>query len=1053
MNIKATAMLGLSALLLFACFVTDAQAQSRQISGKVTAADSGEPLPGVTILVQGTSNIGTSSNAEGNYSLEVPEEYDVLVFSYVGFIRQEITIGDRTTINVQLEEDVQQLEDVVVVGYGSQIKEDLTGSISDVQGSDIANVPVNSFENAIQGRSAGVFVNAGNGKLGQQIKVRIRGSSSISASNQPLYIVDGMPVTSESLSSADDAETNPMASLDLNSIESISVLKDASAAAIYGSRASNGVVIITTKSGQQGDTQFDVSYQASTSSPSDKRDFMNAEQYVDFFRRSAEGGGRYEYRLFPGAWSSEQEAVDYYVNNYFVPTMNFISEGNDWQNDPTSYNWQDQAFQDAYSHNFKMSASGGNETTTFFASGGFSDEKGILINNEYKKINARLNLDHQATEDLKLGLRINVNRTINDRLGNDNLFETPMQLVAQAPISPFYADADGDPSNGYQKGEEYNENTYYYNGLDINNNSTFQTKKFHTLGNANVQYNILDNLSFQSKFGMDLISQNEEYYYQPNLSYYVGAQGSGYNAWTEVQNYTTDNILNYNETFDDRHNLDVVLGMSYNWVTQTFTSVGGENFPNENFTNLENAADITSGSVTDTNYRFLSYFTRANYKYNNRYLLSLSARVDGSSRFGENNRYGFFPAASAGWILTEEDFLSDIGALSFLKLRASYGVTGNANISNFPSLGLYSGIAYAGASALNPSQTPNPDLRWETTKQLDIGIDFGFFGDRINGQLDYYQKKTNDLLLDVNVPGTTGFATQLRNVGKLQNEGIEFILNSVNVSGKFTWSSSFNIAFNQNKITDLDGQILEGGYVNRAVEGEPIGVFYTYEFAGVDPSNGDALFFLNHEPTDTELNNGSAFTVDGRFDGRYVSNSSNVASRTVVGNPNPDFTGGFQNTFSYKGFSLDMLMQFVYGNEIYNGGWYMSASGLYFDNQTVDQLDAWQEPGDVTDVPEARLYWDNGASTSSSRYLSDGTYLRLKNLTFSYSLPQSILSKANLRRARVFVTGTNLLTFTNYDGWDPEVSADYLDGNLALGNDFYAAPQPRTISVGVDFGF
>ena len=1053
MNTRVTAIAMLSAIFLCLSMVVDAQAQSREISGTVTAAGSGDPLPGVTVLVKGTSNMGTATNTEGEYSLEVPNEYDVLVFSYVGFVKQEITIGDRTQINVQLKEDVQQLEDVVVVGYGSQIKEDLTGSISEVTSDDIESVPVNSFESAIQGRTAGVFVNSGNGKLGQAIKVRVRGSSSISASNQPLYIVDGIPVTSQSLSSADDAETNPMASLSLDNIESISVLKDASAAAIYGSRASNGVVIITTKSGETGETQFNVSYQASSSAPSGKRDFMNAEQYVDFFRRAAEGGGRYEYRLFPGAWASEQQAVDFYVNNYYIPTLNGISAGNDWQGDPLNFNWQDQAFQDAYSHDFKMSASGGNEQTTFYASGGFSDQQGILINNAYKKINAALNLDHQANEDIKLGLRINVNRTINDRLGNDNLFETPMQLVAQAPISPYFADADGDPSNGYQQGDTYNENTYYYNGLDINNNSTFQAKTFHTLGNANVQYNILDNLTFESKFGIDLINQNEEYYYEPTLDYYVGAQGSGYNAWTEVQNYTTDNLLNYQNTFAESHNLDMVLGMSYNWVSQTLTSVGGENFPNEDFSNLANAADITSGSVTDTNYRFLSYFTRANYKYNDKYLLTLSARVDGSSRFGENNRYGFFPAASAGWILTQEDFLSNIGALSFLKLRASYGVTGNADISNFPSLGLYGGTAYAGASALDPTQTPNPDLKWETTQQFDIGLDFGFFDDRINGQIDYYQKKTTDLLLDVNVPGTTGFANQLRNVGKLENKGFEFVLNSVNLTGAFSWTSSFNIAFNDNKITDLNGQIIEGGYVNRAVEGEAIGVFYTYEFAGADPANGDALFFLNRDPTQAELNNGSVFTVDGRFDGRYVTNSSNVAQRTVVGNPNPDFTGGFQNNFSYKGFSLNMLWQFVYGNDIYNGGWYMSASGLYFDNQTVDQQNAWQEPGDVTNVPEARLYWDNGASTSSSRYLSDGSYLRLKNLKFSYSLPQNLINRINLRNARIFVQGTNLLTFTEYDGWDPEVSTDYLDGNLALGNDFYAAPQPRTISVGVNFGF
>ncbi|MGD8427742.1 MAG: TonB-dependent receptor [Balneolaceae bacterium] len=1041
------------ALLFFAGMFSVAHAQTRTITGKVTAANDGQPLPGVTILVKGTSNVGTSTDVNGTYSLDVPSDKNVLVFSYVGFVKQEITIGDQSVINVEMKQDIQQLNDVVVVGYGSQIKEDLTGNISSVSGEDIESVPVNSFERAIQGRAAGVFVNAGNGKLGQAIQVSIRGASSLSAGNQPLYVVDGVPVSSQSLSSTGYSETNPMASLDMSDIESISVLKDASAAAIYGSRASNGVVIITTKSGQTGDTKFNVQYQVSSSSPSGKRDFLNAQQYVDFFRQATIGGAKYDYKLYPGYYTDQQAAINWWMDNIYTTTMNSMTEGNDWQNNPTDYNWQDQAFQSGASQSFKLSASGGNENTTFFAGGGFSDEQGILIGNAYKKLNGRLNLDHQATDKLKFGLKININRTLNDRLSDDDQFSTPMQLVAQAPVAPFFADADGDPTNGYQKGDVYNTNTYYYNGLDINENSTFRTRTFHILSNANAEYNILPNLSFKTKFGMDLINQNEEQYYKPRLAYYVGANGYGYNAWTEVQNYTSDNILTYENTFADKHNLNVVLGTSYNWVMQSFTSVEGENFPNQSFHNIDNAADITSGDVTDTNYRFMSYFMRANYKYNDRYLLTLSARTDGSSRFGANNRYGFFPAASVGWILTEEDFMQDLDAISFLKLRASYGVTGNADINNFPSLGLYSGISYAGAPATAPSQTANPDLKWETTNQLDVGIDFGFLDNRINGEIDYYRKKTTDLLLNVNVPGTSGFSSQLRNVGKLQNEGFEFVINSVNTTGKFFWSSRFNMAFNRNKVTDLGGQILEGGFVNRAVEGEAIGVFYTYEFAGVNPDNGDALFFLNHDPTNAELNSGDAFKVNGMFDNRYVTNSSNVASRTVVGNPNPDFVGGFNNTFSYKGVSLDMFWQFVYGNQIYNGGWYMSASGLYFDNQTTDQLNAWQEPGDITNVPEARLYYDNGASTSSSRYLSDGSYLRLKTLTLSYDLPQNLLSKLNLRKAKVFVTGTNLVTITNYDGWDPEVNTDWLNSNLALGNDFYASPQPRTFSVGVNFGF
>jgi TonB-linked SusC/RagA family outer membrane protein len=1043
-------------LFLFIVFMAIAsvtRAQSRKITGTVTSAGSGETLPGVNVSVKDTTTIGTSTDGNGKYSLEVPDNKNVLVFSYVGFLREEATIGTRSEINIALKQRVKQLGDLVVVGYGTEEEGDLTGSVSTVSGEDIENLPVNSFESALQGRTSGVRVNAGNAKLGQGIQVRIRGSASISADNQPLYIVDGMPVTSQSLSSVGGAgATNPMASLDMDNIESISVLKDASATAIYGSRASNGVVIITTKDGQAGETQFNASYRISTSSPSGKRDFMNARQYVDFFRRSAVGGGKYDYRINPNAWNSEQDAVNFYINNHYKSTLNSISEGNDWENNPTNYDWQDQAFQDAISQDFKLSVSGGDEKTTFYAGGGYSDQEGILIDNAYKKFSGRLNLGHKASEKIDLGLKIGLNRTLNDRLPNDNQFATPLQAVAQSPISPFFADADPQKS-GYQKGDTYNTNTYYYNNMDITYGSSFRTRKLHTLGNANLDYNILPNLTFKTKFGLDIINQNEETYYEPRLSYYVGANGQGYNASTSVQNYIFDNTLRYENTFAQNHDLNAVVGTSYNWVMQSVTSVEGEDFPNEEFRNINNAANITSGSVTDTEYRFLSYFARANYKYNDRYLFTLSGRIDGSSRFGANNKYGLFPAASAGWILSDEEFLQNFESLSFLKFRASYGVTGNAKISNFPSLGLYNGISYAGNPALGPEQTPNPDLKWETTYQLNIGIDYGLFDGRINGGIDYYQKETNDLLLNVNVPGTSGFNSQLRNEGKLQNSGFELVLNSINTKGQFFWSSGFNISFNSNKITDLNGQIIDNG-VNRAMEGEPIGIFYGYEYAGVNPKNGDALFYLNHEPTEDQLKSGDSFKINGRFGGRYVTDNSNAAKRTVIGNPNPNFHGGFSNKLTFKHFSLDVLLQFSYGGEIYNGGGgYMSASGYYFDNQTVDQLNAWEEPGDVTDVPEARLYWNNGASTESSRYISDGSYLRLKNVTLSYDLPKSFLTEVNMRKVNVYLTGSNLLTFTKYKGWDPEVNNDIGNSNLDLSTDFYAAPQPRTISVGVKLGF
>src|SRR5699024_8377397 len=370
----------------------------------------------------------------------------------------------------------------------------------------------------------------------------------------------------------------------------------------------------------------------------------------------------------------------------------------------------------------------------------------------------------------------------------------PLSVFQQAPITPIFADAAPNQP-GYQKGEKYNTQTLFPNAVDLNKNTERRERTFHTLGNVNGEYELLPNLSFKSRFGMDLIHQNYKRYSEPHLSYHTGAEGTGFNAWTEVQNYTNDNIFTYQNSFSDEHDLELILGTSYNWVIQTFTSTAGENFPSKDFTNIEIAATITAGSSSNTNYRFISYFSRADYAYNDRYLLELSARIDGSSRFGKNNRYGFFPAASVGWILSNEDFMRDINGLSHLKLRASYGITGNAEVGNFASRGLYEGVSYSGTSALVPTQLTNPDLKWETTNQVDIGLDFGFFSQRISGTIDYYHKKTSGLLLNINVPGTTGFATQLRNVGKLENKGIELSVNTDNITGAFSWSSSFNISF------------------------------------------------------------------------------------------------------------------------------------------------------------------------------------------------------------------------------------------------------------------
>jgi TonB-linked SusC/RagA family outer membrane protein len=1034
----------LSVLGMFAVMLAFSPAAFAQFTVEGTVFDQGTntPLPGATVLLVDT-NYGTATNVDGYFEFEgVPEGTYTLRVSYVGYVQlnRTINVNQDLNLNLTLSMDQQSLSEVVVTGYGSIVREQMTGNITSISSRQIEEIPVNSFESALQGQAPGVFIQKGNGKLGQAINIRVRGTSSVSASSQPLYVIDGIPVTSESQSTT--ADTNPLTDLNVDDIASIEILKDAAAAAIYGSRAANGVVLVTTKRGQAGRTQVNVSFERGISSPTNRVEFMNAEEYIEYFRDAGGRAGVYNFERDGNTYGygSAQEAYDgevAYVEDFW---LDFFAQGTSWRNRQVNTDWQDESFQDASNTDMSVQVSGGTEDTRFFISGGFSDQIGIIRGDEFNRLNARINLDHTASEKLNVGMNLGVTRTENIRISNDNAFSTPLQAIAQPPISPVYTPQfSGGELTGFS--DVPNPNTLYYNFMrhvqGVDNNQTV----FRNVGNLYAEYSILPNLQFRSDLGLDLLFQNEDYFADSNTNTGENTNGYGDSRIVNIVNYTTNNYLTWNAQFAQDHELTAVAGMSYQNSDRYLTFVSGTNFPTDSFRKLASAAEITDGSSSLTTFRFLSYFSRANYTFKDRYLFSASARVDGSSRFGDNSRYGFFPAFSAGWILSREDFLSDVNFLSFLKIRASYGLTGNANIGNFPSLGLYEGSGYAGVPGLIPSQTPNPDLKWERTAQYNFGLDYELFGDRVSGEIDYYIKQTDDLLLNVNVPATSGFTSQLRNVGELENKGFEFVLNTHNLVGEFQWTTSFNIAFNENKVTDLGGQVIEGGFLNRAIEGEPIAVMFGKEYAGVNPDNGDALYYLH--------------SADGKDYSAGTTNSYQAANDVVIGDPNPDFIGGLGNRFNWRNFDMNVLFQFVYGNDVYNGGGrYQSANGDFFDNQTRDQLNSWKEPGDITDVPEARLFYGNG-SNPSSRYIQDASYLRLKNLVVGYTLPQSALDRMGLRRVRVYMSAVNLLTITGYDGWDPEVNTDLYDNsdNLNIGNDFYSAPQARTISFGVNIGF
>ncbi|MBE7175432.1 MAG: TonB-dependent receptor [Mucilaginibacter polytrichastri] len=991
-------------LCLFISHVGLVSAQNRSVNGKVTSQDDGSPLPGVSVMLKGTTT-GTQTDQNGNFTLTIPSGDAVLVFRYVGFSPSEVPVKGNI-VNVKLKAQASELSEVVVVGYGSQLRRDLTGSVAKVTASDIKDIPLQTFESGLQGRAAGVFINSGSGKLGQALQIRVRGITSVSASNQPLFVIDGVPIVSGDLGTYTEP-SNPLAAINPDDIESMEVLKDAASAAIYGSRGSNGVVLITTKKGREGRTNVTFGTFQGFSDPTRKGEFLNAAQYRELFDEAMAYGG-YD----GGDYANAAEMWQDYTGT------------DDW-NSTNDVSWVNQAFRKGYVQQYNVGVNGGDAKTRFALSGNFNDNKGILIGNRYTRTNGRISLDHTASKILEIGGNINFSKADNYRVPNDNAFSNPLQLNALPPIQAVYG-PDG----------QLNRRTIYYNNLlDIANGNNLSTT-YRMLGTTYANLKITKDLTFRSEYGLDFTNLEEEEYYGRLTEAGGATSGYGFNYAAKAINFNTNNTLNYLKTFGEKHSLNVLAGFSFQNSKFRFNSVTGNVFPSDRFTKIASAAIKADGTSSETAYTFLSYLARVNYKYADKYLVGATVRTDASSRFGADNRYGTFPSVSAGWIISEEEFLKDNAALSFLKLRASYGLTGNAEIGNFASRTLYTGVNYAGVGGTIPSQLGDRSLTWETTKSTDIALDFGLLKDRISGSVDLYLKQTSDLLLNVPIPATNGFTTITQNIGDMQNKGLEVTLNSRNFIGAFSWSSSFNISFNRNKVTRLaNGQpIYPGGrYLGRVSEGMPFGYFYGRAYAGVDPDNGDALYYVDASRTATTTN-------------------FSEAADQYIGNPNPQFFGGLGNKFSYKNFDLDIQTQFVSGVNLYNAaGGFQSANGDYFDNQTVDQLRRWQQPGDITDVPQARFLESNGTQ-ASSRYVQSGSYFRVKSVMLGYNLPKSLITKVHAQNIRVYASALNLFTFTNYTGYDPEINTTFA-GTVQLGHDFYTPPQARTITFGINVGF
>ncbi|HTF18621.1 MAG TPA: TonB-dependent receptor [Chryseolinea sp.] len=969
--------------LIFSLLSWCSLAQQRAVHGKVTAEADGTSQPGVNVVVKGTPR-GTVTDTNGQYRIEASPD-DVLVFTFIGMSPQEIAVGNREVIDVAMIGDITQLSEVVVVGYGTEQKVLMTEAVGVIKSDAIKDLPVATVDGVLQGQTTGVQVSQNSGTPGGAMSVRVRGTTSLSGSGQPLYVIDGIPLTTGDYGQVgyEGQGINALSDLNPNDIESISVLKDAAAAAVYGARASNGIVLITTKRGKSGASTVNFNMYRGVQQVWNTLDMLNAEQWRDYRKDLT---------------------------------------GVELPNNDVDVDWQKEIFRSAPISNYELSTTGGNDRTKFFLSGNYFDQDGILIGTRFQRTNVRMNVDHKVNDRLNIGTSIGLTYSKSNRVESDASLHGPLPNGISTPAVISVYNADG----------TYNQNGPYSNAVSIANEATNENFTYRTLGNLFADYRIIDGLTLTSKWGVDFYNLRE-HAFEFNTVQGQKYNGLGFETYTNVLNLIGNNSVRYEKTFG-KHNVDATVGMSFEKRETRNSYMRGQDYADENLQYINSAATKVDVTASALDHGLLSYFGRFNYNYNEKYLLSLSGRIDGSTNFGPNHQYGFFPAASAAWRISQESFFEDnVSVISELKIRGSYGLLGNEELSPFSYQAMYGTSSYRGQPAIYPNQIPNPDLKWESTAQLDIGIDAGFFEDQLTLSFDYYDKQTKDLLLNRPLPGSSGFSTMYQNVGELENKGIEISLGYNAQFGDLRWNSRLNISGNRNQVTRLyDNQPIDAGRGgNRIMVGEPIGVFYGFKSLGVDPSTGDIVF------------------ADTNFDGEVTTDD-----RTVIGDPNPKFIGGFTNTINYKGFDLSLFLQWSYGNDVFNGSRLYLESLQGGDNQTTDVLRRWRAVGDITDVPRATSDPVAAAANKreSSRFIEDGSYLRVKNLTLGYTLQQRFSSKIMLSSIRVYASAQNLLTFTDYGGLDPEVNYSGNDVQV-VGTDFFTFPQARAITLGINVKF
>lgn len=982
------------------------------IRGSVIDSLTNKPLAGVTVSLKGTST-GDVTDNNGRFTINSRNASNpVLEFSMIGYEKKQLSVDGKSDVSIVLGTSASALDEVVVVGYGTQSKKFITSAVSSVKGKEIQNLPVASPLALLQGRTAGVQIVQNNGAPGPtNFTIRVRGITSINAGNNPLLIIDGMPVEGSS------------SDINANDVESMEILKDAAATAIYGSRGANGVILVTTKRGKAGRTA--INFNAYTSLQQIDRarlpKLMNSTEFIELIQ--------------------EQRANGTGITSLYAFVLPDAGAANT--------NWIGEIEQKGAMDNYEISASGGESKLKFYLSGGLLKQKGTIIHTNYKRYSSKLNLDYEASPKFKMGT--NVTLSTSDRNDIQQEFGVIQSAIFKAPVMPVY-NADG---------------TYFINDVSNTLNPVavadlekYLTKTFRFIGNAFGEYSILPNLKLRSSWGIDINNRKFDAFIPSNAR--RNQVTNGRTSFAGGSNWVNENTLSYLQNFKN-HRLNGLLGYSKLENRNESLGASARDFATNNITTLNAAITPLSATSNKSANGISSLFGRLGYTFNETYIAEVSLRRDGSSKFGKDFRYAMFPAASIGWRIGNEPFFKKFtSAINDLKLRGSYGKTGNqAGIGDYTAQGLFrSDGGYLGQSGVYPGLIPNANLKWETTDQYNLGADISILKSHVTLNVDVYLKKTSNLLLNVLLPSSSGYSSALQNIGNTQNKGLEINVNTININRKnLQWNSNFNITFNKNKVVKLfeGNEIINsegnGGYGSASSlsiirEGLPIGSFFGWQSTGVYATSSDNKNVIrNSNATGYIFRGGDMIFTDQNGD-----NVINDNDRVVIGNALPKFTGGLTNTIQYKNLELNMLAQFTYGNDVYNGTRAISESMSLFQNGTKSLLSRWRKEGDVTDIPRADHNDPGINKRPSTRWIEDGSYLRIKTLTLSYNVSQQLLNTIKIKSLRLYATAQNLLTFTNYTGIDPEANT-FVNSVTDIGIDYAAYPQYRSFYVGINVGF